>query len=119
LQNHRPILLAGSDAKTLFVGTHGGPLSIHRITRIIGDITQRYAGRRVTPHLHRDIFALGFLEDDPEGYLKLSKALWHSNPKTTLEAYAANFDESHGVVATEEWLERRKQKAAEAPPRKP
>jgi integrase len=108
IQNHRPVLAKDPTVKNLFVGVKGKPLGIERMARVVGNITLRYVGRRVTPHLHRDIFALAFLQDNPEGYLTLSKALWHSNPKTTLDAYAANFDESHGVLATEEWLERRK-----------
>jgi integrase len=108
IQNHRPVLAKDPRVKNLFVSVHGEPLGIERMARVIGNTTQRYAGRRVTPHLYRDIFAFAFLQDNPEAYLQLSKVLWHSNPKTTLDAYAANFDESHGALATEEWLERRK-----------
>jgi integrase len=72
-----------------------------------GRLTARYAGRRVTPHLFRDIFAVKYLEDRPEDYLTLSKVLWHSNVQTTLGVYGAKFDESHGARRVDEWLDQR------------
>ena len=74
----------------------------------MGNLTLRYTGRRVNPHLFRDIFAVKWLEDHPEGYLTLKNILWHSNIQTTLQIYGRNFDESHGARCVEEWLDMRK-----------
>ena len=57
-------------------------------------MTAHYAGRRATPHLFRDIFAVKYLEERPEDYLTLSKILWHRNIQNTLRIYGARFDES-------------------------
>jgi integrase len=59
-------------------------------------------------HLFRDIFAVKWLEQNPEDYLTLSKLLWHRNIRTTLRIYGRNFDESYGVRRAEEWLEKRR-----------
>jgi integrase len=108
LANYRPLLVNGSDPGVLFLNDHGRGYSICRITITIGRLTNRYARRRVTPHLFRDIFAYKYLEERPEDYLTLSKILWHRDIETTLRIYGARFDESHGVRRLEEWLEERR-----------
>ena len=107
---HRPILVHGEDPGTLLVNSKGRRISIHQMARTIGELTLRFAGRRVTPHVLRDIFSVAYLEDNPKDYLTLSKILWHRSPKMVIETYGANFDESYGVLATENWRERRKRK---------
>jgi integrase len=108
IEHHRGILLgARPDPGTLFLGDWGSPLLQNDVSRLVGDITQRYTGHRVNPHLCRDIFATEWLEDHPESYLRLSKILWHSDPKTTIQIYGAGFDESHGARSAEEWLDAR------------
>jgi integrase len=107
LNNYRRRLVKGSDPHTLFLNDSGKPITLYGMFTIIGNITYRYAGRRVNPHLFRDIFAVKYLEDNPKDYHTLSKLLWHRNVQTTLKVYGRNFDESHGVRAVEEWLEKR------------
>lgn len=109
LQRYRGVLLGGQpDPGTLFLGYWGRPLISNDVSRIVGDLTQKYAGRRVNPHLCRDIYATQYLAEHPESYLELSKILWHSDPKTTIRIYGAGYDESHGSRSAEEWLDRRK-----------
>ena len=107
LENYRPLLANGKDSQTLFLNKSGGSISAEGILTIVGNITYHYTGRRVNPHLFRDIVALKWLENNPEDYLTLSKLLWHRNVQTTLKVYGRNFDESHGVRRMEEWLEKR------------
>jgi hypothetical protein len=77
------------------------------VTELFSALTLRYKGRRVTPHIFRDIFAFRWLESHPEDYLTVSKALWHRDINTTLRIYGSRFDESHGVMRVEEWLDGR------------
>jgi hypothetical protein len=108
LEYHRGILLGGKDdPHTVFLGDRGRPLGQHGVIRLVGGITIKYAGRRVNPHLFRDLFAVQWLEEHPEDYLTLSKILWHSNINTTIRIYGRNFDESHGARRVEQWLDAR------------
>jgi integrase len=108
LKVHRPVLVNGQDPGTLFLNDEGRRYSRVSIPIRIGRLTAHYAGRRVTPHLFRDIFAVKYLEEHPEDYLTLSKILWHRDLQTTLKVYGARFDESHGCRRVEEWLDKRK-----------
>jgi integrase len=105
LEHHRPVLLADRICTNLFLNREGTRLTMNQVTDLISTLTLRYAHRRVTPHLFRDIFAYRWLEDHPEGYLTLSKMLWHRDIKTTLRIYGSRFDESHGLCRVEEWLD--------------
>jgi integrase len=107
LEVHRPLLVNGVDPGTLFLNNGGRSYSEVTIEVTIGRLTAHYAGRRVTPHLFRDIFAVKYLEECPEDYLTLSKILWHRDIQTTLRIYGARFDESHGVRRVEQWLDDR------------
>jgi integrase len=107
LQHYRPMLLNVTDPQTLFLNSAGRPISSEGMWMIVGNITRRYTGLRVNPHLFRDIFAVKWLEEHPEDYLTVSKILWHRNIQTTLRIYGRNFDESHGVRRVEDWLEAR------------
>src|ERR1022692_1041913 len=57
LEHHRPILLRDRDVTNLFLNQRGHPLSRNRFTDLMSSLTLRYAHRRVTPHVCRDIFA--------------------------------------------------------------
>lgn len=108
LTSHRKVLLGeNEDPGTLFFTRLGHPLSETGMLKLVGNLTMKYAGRRVNPHLMRDIYAVKWLEDHPEDYLTLSKILWHRNIQTTLQVYGAGFDESHGARRVDEWLEQR------------
>jgi integrase len=107
LEHYRPLLLNGSDPSTLFLNASGGALDSATLSDLIGEITLRYAHKRVTPHLFRDIFAYKWLRDHPRDYLTLSKLLWHKDLKTTLCCYGSKFDTSHATCQMEEWLDTR------------
>ena len=104
---YRPSLVNGPDPGTLFLNDHGGSYRQGSIGAPLGNVTFRYTGRRVNPHLFRDIFAVQWLEEHPEDYLTLSKILWHRNIQTTIRIYGAGFDESHGARRIEQWLDSR------------
>jgi hypothetical protein len=105
LERYRPLLVNGEDPQTLFLNDAGRPISSEGIFTIVGNITYQCVRRRINPHLFRDIFAVRWLEKNPEDYLSVSKILWHRNIQTTLRIYGRNFDESHGVRRIEEWLD--------------
>jgi integrase len=108
VQVHRPLLVQGADPGTLFLNTKGRAMTQSRMTSTVGELTLRYAGRRVSPHIVRDILIVGFLKDNPEQYELAAKLLWHANPAMIRERYGANFDESFGAVAAEQWQAKRK-----------
>lgn len=107
LSNHRDRLLKGSDSTALFIGKAGHALLQDQVGQLVSTLTLRYGGKRVTPHLFRDIVAFTWLEDHPDDYLRLSKLLWHTNINTTIKTYGGRFNESSGVCAMESWLEER------------
>jgi len=110
LKNFRPILVSGADPGTVFLTENGQPFTRPVLGYHVQNATFRYFGRRVNPHLFRDIFAVKFLEEHPENYLTLSKILWHRNVNTTIRLYGRNYDESHGARAAEDWLDQRSRK---------
>ena len=87
LQYYRPMLVGCPDPGTLFLNQVGGCLDSSEMTSLVSTLTMRYVGRRVTPHIFRDIVAYQWLVDHPEDYLTLSKLLWHRDIKTTLGIY--------------------------------
>jgi hypothetical protein len=107
LNTFRPLLLRDGDPRTVFVNDLGRPLTEVTFRRRIINVTYKYFGRLVDPHLFRDIFAVKFLEEHPENFLTLSKILWHRDVKTTIRLYGRNYDESHGARAAEEWRDER------------
>jgi hypothetical protein len=107
LEQFRPRLLNGTNTTTLFVNRSGKPMSAAQVTRAVSDLTTRYGGRRVTPHLFRDIVSFAWLKAHPKDYLTLSKMLWHSSPTLAISTYGSLFNESTGVSAMESWLTER------------
>ena len=109
--------LAGDKAaETLFVNTRGKSLNALAVTHLVSQATLRYGGRRVTPHLFRDVFAYTWLKSHAKDYLTVSKALWHSNLQTTIKIYGGRFNESSAVCAVEQWLEERSSRSAKRQP---
>ncbi len=106
IQNHRPKLVGPTGTKTLFVNRDGGPLDIGAMSQMVSELVLKHAGKWVTPHRFRDSFAYAWLEVHPRDYLTLSKILWHQTIETTLRDYGAQFDESNGICAADEWLSR-------------
>ena len=107
LQCYRPLLLRGGDPGTLFLNSAGRPMSLWQFTQVVTQLTLRYGGKRVTPHMFRTIVAFQWLKDHPKDYLNLSKILWHADLNTTLRIYGSKFNESSGVCAMELWLDER------------
>jgi integrase len=103
----RPRLVTVRDPGTLFVKGDGTSLNDENVTDLISRLTLKYAGKRVNPHLMRDIVAFAWLKEHPKDYLTLSKILWHSNINYTIKVYGSQFDESSGVCAMEAWIEER------------
>lgn len=113
LTKWRSVLVAKDDPGTLFVNSDGGRMSQLDMTNTVSRLTLRYGGRRVTPHLFRDIVAFTWLKEHPQDFLTLSKLLWHSNVNTTIRIYGGRFNESSGVCAMEAWLDRRSAKVSD------
>jgi integrase len=111
LREFRPHLLHGPDPGTLFVNRAGKAMEPSQVLEVVATLTLQHGGRRVTPHLFRDIVAFAWLKAHPKDYLTLSKMLWHSNPNTTIQTYASRFNESSGVCAMDDWLEERAAKS--------
>jgi integrase len=101
---HRPYLIREADPGTLFVNEHGKPMAASQIRNVLSRLTLKYGGRRVNPHLFRDIFAYMWLELAPEDYLTLSKLLWHRNIQTTIRIYGRKFNESTALCRMERLL---------------
>jgi integrase len=111
MNKFRPHLVEDGDPETLFVNRDGREFSSRQMCELISDLTVRYGGRRVTPHLFRDIVAYEWLTHRPEDYLTVSKLLWHRNINTTLKIYGRRFDESSAACRMDEWLRDREQKS--------
>ena len=107
LADFRPYLVRSDDPGTLFLNQKGTPLTLHQMTAIVSELTQQHGGKAVTPHPFRDIVAFAWLDAHPDGYLELSKMLWHNNINTTIQIYGGRFNESSGVCAMESWLDER------------
>lgn len=111
LLKYRPLLLGNRNCETLFVTEACAPMVAQDVNMIVSDLTLRHGGRRVTPHLIRDIVAFAWLKAHPEDYLTLSKLLWHKNIATTIMYYGSRFNESSGVCAMESWQDEREAKS--------
>jgi integrase len=107
LNDFRRHLLHGSDPGTLLLNHEGNPMVASQMRRLVSVLTLRHGGRRVTPHLVRDIFAYAWLKAHPGDYLTLSKMFWHSTPALVIATYGSRFDESSAGVAMEAWAEER------------
>jgi integrase len=111
LRDYRPALLGDNHEACcpLFPNSQGHPLARLALTKIVAGHTLRYTGKRLHPHLVRDIVTVAWLDNHPDDYLTISKLLWHQDVLTTLLVYAQNFDESHAVCGMEAWLRSRRQ----------
>jgi hypothetical protein len=107
LNEFRPHLLRGPDPGTLLLNREGNHMGQQQMARLVTRLTLRHGGRRVTPHLFRDILAYAWLKSHPDDFLTLSKMFWHSSPALVIRTYGRRFDESSAGVAMESWLEER------------
>jgi integrase len=98
------------DPGTLFLTSEGKQMNKHYLYLRVQELTSRFSGRAVNPHLFRDIVAFEWLKNHPEDYLTLSKLLWHRNIEHTLKVYGSRFDESTGIARMDDWRASRKKK---------
>lgn len=105
VSKHRAHLIKSNDPGTLFLNDAGGSYTIGTFINLVSGLTLRYGGRRVTPHLFRDIFAFMWLKKMPEDYLTLSKLLWHRNIQTTIRKYGWMCNESSALCRMEQMLD--------------
>ena len=105
LEHHRPQLVNENDPSTLFLNRAGHRLADFEVTSLVSRLTLRHAGKRVTPHIFRDMWAYWWLASHPEDYLTVSKKLWHRNIQTTLGIYGCKFDEAQADCRVEDCLD--------------
>jgi len=103
---HRPLLIHGLDPGTLFIDDSGRSFAPQQLTDLVGRLTKKFAGKRVTPHTFRSIFAVEYLRSNPSDYLTVQLHLWHSNLQTTLGIYGTGFNEADASRRVEEWRTR-------------
>ena len=71
---HRPLLAGANDPGTLFLGKRG-PLNARQVGALSGNVTERFAGRRILPSWVRRAIALSWLQDHPDDWVTLSHIL--------------------------------------------
>jgi hypothetical protein len=69
---YRPLLIPESDPGTLFLNREGGKLTRTTFCLLVGDVTERYLGRRIPPSAFRDISAYKWLANRPSDYATLA-----------------------------------------------
>jgi integrase len=107
LKEFRGRMVRGIDPCTLFLNRVGKPITRNQMTALVSRLTLRHGGRRVTPHLFRDIVAYTRLKENSRDTLALSKLFWHANDHEVVRTYGCRFNESSGVCAMESWLDDR------------
>lgn len=105
LLNWRPILLRKESTQTLFLNSRGRRMNAKAFGFMICELALRYGGKRMNPHIFRDVFAFAYLKKRPRDFINLSIMLWHSNITTTMESYGGKFNASCGTAAVETWFE--------------
>jgi site-specific recombinase XerD len=111
---YRKTLLQGQDTETLFVNAYGRPMNAVAFGHMICEISLRYGGdgkkrrgKRMNPHIFRDVFAFAYLKENPRDFVQLSIQLWHSSIDTTMKHYAGKFNASCGTQAVESFAKAR------------
>jgi integrase len=84
---HRPVLLHGSAAKALWIGSSGQALAAHTIRQIIIRRTQAALGVPINPHLFRDCAATTLAIEDPTHVGAAATILGHASSRTTHKHY--------------------------------
>ena len=109
LRDYRPALLGDNHraCSALFPNRSGRQRSDTGLCTIVANHTIRYVGRRLNPHLVRDIVAVALLDHHPDDHLTISRLLWHQDVVSTLRVYGRNFEESHAVCRMDAWLRSR------------
>jgi integrase len=110
---HRETLLQGLKTDTLFVNAYGRPMNAVTFGHMMCEISLRYGGegkrhgKRMNPHIFRDVFAFAYLKNNPRDFVQLSIQLWHSSIDTTMKHYAGKFNASCGTQAVESFAKAR------------
>ena len=110
LYEHRINLVGDTDCDLLFPNENGKMMFENGLNYLVGELTIRHAGKRLSPHTYRHIVAYTWLDAHPEDYLTLSMLLWHTNINTTIRIYGCRFDQSNAMCRMEKWLAERKRK---------
>lgn len=88
VQEHRPVLLRGSNELWLFPGLAG----THKTAKMFGDqitdLVERRVGIRVTAHQYRHAAAALILRAEPGNYEWARRVLGHKSMRTTINFYA-------------------------------
>ena len=87
LELHRPVLLHGSTAKALWIGSSGQALAAHTIRQAIIRRTQTALGVPINPHLFRDCAATTLAIEDPAHIGAAATILGHTSNRTTHKHY--------------------------------
>lgn len=98
---HRPhLIVSGKDPGTLFLNRSRKAMRAQDVTNLVATLTLKHIGRKITPHVFRDIYAEHFL-DNGGSLEELQQHLWHRSLMTTWR-YCRRFNASHGAVAVDE-----------------
>jgi hypothetical protein len=75
---YRPFLIRENDPGTLFLNRYGEELVSSTFILLVGDITERYVGKRIPPSAFRDIFSYDWLNKHRGDYLTVASIRWES-----------------------------------------
>jgi integrase len=87
LDRWRPVLLQGKASSRLWISAHGRPLNAHKLYTLIGQITEKRFGQRMTLHIFRDCAATHVAIHDPEHMGVATALLGHRSMATTQRHY--------------------------------
>lgn len=113
LRVHRA-MVAQDEETALFVGSRGRPLATGYLSQVVGDITFKAFGRRVTPHPIRNSVASFIISQSPEEAGLAGAILNHSDDRST-ETYRSEADQ---IVASRKLGEAVEKTHAAMAPRK-
>ena len=83
----RPLLLDGRASDRLWIAIRRGPMAAQTIYCHVCDLTGTLLGRRINPHLFRDIVATAVAVDHPDNVLVSARLLNNTSLKTTDKHY--------------------------------
>jgi integrase len=88
LNDYRPTQFAiNCNCSWLFPNTKGGHRSVSQALEDVKDLSARYAGLDVTPHLMRAYVGKVVLDETPDGHVIVQQVLGHKSLKTTVQYY--------------------------------
>ena len=87
IEQFRPLLLNGRVSDRLWIAIRRRPMAAQTIYCQVCDLTQELVGRRINPHLFRDIVATAIATDHPDNVLVSARLLHNASLKTTDRHY--------------------------------